>query len=32
LLLGFALLAKQFEDSHVPDLLPNYLPKAYGAE
>ena len=26
LLLGFALLAKHFEDSHVPDLLPNYLP------
>ncbi|MEO6709010.1 MAG: SLC13 family permease [Planctomycetota bacterium] len=26
LLLGFALLAKQFEDSHVPELLPNYLP------
>ena len=26
LLLGFALLAKQFEDSRVPDLLPNILP------
>jgi len=25
LLLGFALLSKQFEESHVPDLLPNYL-------
>ena len=26
LLLGFALLSKQFEDSRVPDLLPRYLP------
>lgn len=25
LLLGFAILSKQFEESHVPDLLPNYL-------
>jgi len=25
LLFGFALLAKHFEESHVPDLLPNYL-------
>lgn len=25
LLLGFAVLSKQFEESHVPDLLPNYL-------
>ncbi len=25
LLLGFAILSRQFEDSHVPDLLPNYL-------
>jgi len=26
LLLGFAILAKLFEDSGVPDILPNYLP------
>ncbi len=26
LLLGFAVLAKIFEDSHVPDVLPKYLP------
>ena len=26
LLLGFALLARQFEDSHVPSALPRYLP------
>lgn len=26
LLLGFALLAKHFEDSHVPRMLPKYLP------
>src|SRR5688572_14488581 len=26
LLLGFALLARQFEDSRVPELLPDYLP------
>jgi Na+/H+ antiporter NhaD/arsenite permease-like protein len=26
LLLGFAMLSKIFEDSGVPDLLPNYLP------
>ncbi len=25
LLFGFSLLAKHFEESHVPDLLPNYL-------
>jgi len=25
LLFGFAILSKQFEESHVPDLLPNYL-------
>ncbi len=25
LLLGFAILSKQFEESQVPDLLPNYL-------
>jgi len=25
LLLGFAILSRQFEDSHVPDLLPRYL-------
>ncbi|MDX9773578.1 MAG: hypothetical protein RBT02_09215 [Bacteroidales bacterium] len=25
LLLGFAILSKHFEESHVPDLLPNYL-------
>ena len=25
LLLGFAILSKQFEDSHVPDMLPKYL-------
>ncbi|MEO6710459.1 MAG: SLC13 family permease [Planctomycetota bacterium] len=29
LLLGFALLAKQFEDSRVPELLPKYLPDGY---
>jgi len=27
LLLGFAILAKHFEESHVPDLLPKWLPK-----
>lgn len=26
LLLGFAILARQFEDSKVPDVLPNFLP------
>jgi Na+/H+ antiporter NhaD/arsenite permease-like protein len=26
LLLGFAILAKIFEESHVPDILPKYLP------
>lgn len=26
LLLGFAILAKVFEESHVPDLLPHWLP------
>lgn len=26
LLVGFALLSKHFEDSHVPDVLPKYLP------
>jgi Na+/H+ antiporter NhaD/arsenite permease-like protein len=26
LLLGFALLSKIFEESHVPDILPRYLP------
>lgn len=26
LLLGFAILAKHFEDSHVPEVLPRYLP------
>ncbi len=26
LLLGFAILSKLFEESHVPDVLPNYLP------
>lgn len=26
LLLGFAILAKHFEDSGIPELLPNYLP------
>lgn len=26
LLLGFAMLAKHFEDSRVPDLMPRYLP------
>ncbi|WP_295586783.1 citrate transporter [uncultured Lamprocystis sp.] len=26
LLLGFALLARHFEDSHVPEILPRYLP------
>ena len=26
LLLGFALLARHFEDSHVPHILPRYLP------
>ena len=26
LLLGFALLAKKFEQSHLPELLPKYLP------
>lgn len=26
LLLGFAILARQFEESHVPKVLPNYLP------
>ena len=32
LLLGFALLSKHFEDSHVPAVLPKYLPgQAKGA-
>ncbi len=32
LLLGFALLSKHFEDSHVPTVLPKYLPgQAKGA-
>lgn len=26
LLLGFAILAKSFEESHVPDMLPHWLP------
>jgi Na+/H+ antiporter NhaD/arsenite permease-like protein len=26
LLLGFAVLSKIFEESHVPDILPRYLP------
>ncbi|HLG33933.1 MAG TPA: citrate transporter [Bacteroidia bacterium] len=26
LLFGFAILAKLFEDSHIPKILPNYLP------
>lgn len=29
LLLGFALLAKHFEESKVPDLLPKYLPNGW---
>jgi Na+/H+ antiporter NhaD/arsenite permease-like protein len=31
LLLGFALLARQFEDSRVPALLPRYLPQGAAA-
>ncbi len=32
LLLGFALLSKHFEDSHIPSVLPKYLPgQAKGA-
>lgn len=30
LLLGFAILAKHFEHSGVPDILPNYLPNGWG--
>jgi Na+/H+ antiporter NhaD/arsenite permease-like protein len=26
LLLGFAILARHFEESHIPEVLPNYLP------
>jgi Na+/H+ antiporter NhaD/arsenite permease-like protein len=29
LLFGFAILAKHFEESKVPELLPNYLPDGY---
>jgi Na+/H+ antiporter NhaD/arsenite permease-like protein len=29
LLLGFAILAKQFEESGIPELLPKYLPKGW---
>lgn len=29
LLFGFAILAKHFEESKVPDLLPNYLPNGW---
>ena len=29
LLLGFALLAKHFEDSKLPELLPSYLPNGF---
>jgi len=29
LLIGFALLAKHFEESHVPDLLPKFLPDSW---
>lgn len=30
LLLGFAILAKQFEESRLPDILPNYLKSGWG--
>ncbi len=29
LLFGFAILAKHFEESRVPDILPNYLPNGW---
>ncbi len=29
LLMGFALLSKHFEDSHVPEVLPRYLPDGW---
>jgi Na+/H+ antiporter NhaD/arsenite permease-like protein len=29
LLVGFAILSKQFEDSKIPDVLPNYLPDSW---
>ena len=29
LLLGFGILAKHFQESGVPDILPNYLPKGW---
>ncbi|MBL7959473.1 citrate transporter [bacterium] len=29
LLLGFAILAKHFEESHIPDLLPSWLPSGW---
>ena len=29
LLLGFALLARHFEDSHIPQLLPRFLPEGW---
>ncbi len=29
LLMGFALLSKHFEDSHVPEVLPRYLPEGW---
>ncbi len=29
LLVGFAILSKQFEDSKIPDMLPNYLPDGW---
>ncbi|MBF0297461.1 MAG: citrate transporter [Oligoflexia bacterium] len=29
LLFGFAILAKHFEESKVPDILPNYIPNGY---
>jgi len=29
LLMGFALLSKHFEDSHVPELIPRYLPDGW---
>jgi Na+/H+ antiporter NhaD/arsenite permease-like protein len=30
LLFGFAILAKHFEESKLPDVLPNYLPSGWG--
>jgi hypothetical protein len=29
LLFGFAILAKHFEESKLPDILPNYLPNGW---